>query len=305
MCKPSIFEYHPTPIVEIQHPRAQQTGIKLLIKREDLNHPFVSGNKWWKLKYNLEAAIQLDHKTILTFGGAYSNHIYATAAACRELGLKSIGIIRGEETLPLNPTLSFAKECGMELQYVSREAYRKKNNEAFIQNLKDQFGDFYLIPEGGTNELALKGVKEFAQSLSKEVEFDYLCLPVGTGGTIAGMIEGLDDSKKVLGFVSLKGGEFLEQEIQTYTDGTNFNLLHDYHFGGYAKMTQSLTDFTNQFEKDHSIQLDPVYTSKMMFGVFDLVRKGFFKKDSVVMILHTGGLQGRPYKIISGKNLNF
>lgn len=289
-----MLAYRNTPVVDLNHPILQKAGIKLFIKREDLNHPFISGNKWWKLKYNLEAAIQLDHKTILTFGGAYSNHIYASAAACRELGLKSIGIIRGEETLPLNPTLSFAKECGMELHYVSREAYRKKNEEVFIQNLKDQFGDFYMIPEGGTNKLAMKGAKEFAQSLAKEVEFDYLCLPVGTGGTIAGMIEGLDKSKQVLGFASLKGGEFLEDEIRTYTEKTNFKLLHDYHFGGYAKMTQSLTDFTNQFEKDHSIQLDPVYTSKMMFGVFDLIGKGFFNKNSTVMILHTGGLQGRP-----------
>lgn len=300
-----MLQYKRTPIVELKLSIFEKANVRVLVKCEYLNHPFISGNKWWKLKYNLEAAVKLDRKTILTFGGAYSNHIYATAAACRELGLKSIGIIRGEETLPLNPTLSFAKECGMELHYVSREAYRKKNEESFLQNLKDQFGDFYLIPEGGTNELAVKGVKEFAQSLSQEAEFDYLCLPVGTGGTMAGMIEGVDKSKQVLGFVSLKGGEFLEDEIRTYTEKTNFKLLHDYHFGGYAKMTQSLTDFTNQFEKDHSFQLDPVYTSKMMFGVFDLVRKGFFKKDSVVMILHTGGLQGKSYKIISGKNLNF
>jgi 1-aminocyclopropane-1-carboxylate deaminase len=290
-----MLQYRSTPIVELKLSIFEEASVRVLVKCEYLNHPFVTGNKWWKLKYNLEVTTKLEHKTILTFGGAYSNHIYAAAAACRELELKSIGIIRGEEPLPLNPTLSFAKECGMELHYISREAYRKKNEESFLQNLKDQFGDFYLIPEGGTNELAVKGVKEFAQSLAKEVEFDYLCLPVGTGGTMAGMIEGTDESKKILGFVSLKGGEFLEHEIRTYTEKTNFKLLLDYHFGGYAKMSQSLNDFTNQFEIDYSIQLDPVYTSKMMFGVFDLIEKKFFKKNSTILILHTGGLQGRPF----------
>ncbi len=287
------LQYNTTPIVEITTPEIQQAGIKLLIKREDLNHPFVSGNKWWKLKYNLQAAQQQGYKTLLTFGGAYSNHIYATAAAAHELGLKSIGILRGEETLPLNATLAFAKSKGMQLHYVSREVYRTKNDEAFIQSLRDRFGEFYLIPEGGTNALAVKGVAEFAHILKEEIAFDYLCLPVGTGGTMAGMIEGLDESKRVLGFVSLKGGEFLEHEIQTHTERRNFTLLHDYHFGGYAKMPQALNQFTSQFEKDHSIQLDPVYTSKMIFGVFDLIRKGFFKNDSTIMILHTGGLQGR------------
>jgi 1-aminocyclopropane-1-carboxylate deaminase len=288
-----MLQYKSTPIIELKLSIFEEANVRVLVKCEYLNHPFISGNKWWKLKYNLEAAIKLDYKTILTFGGAYSNHIYATAAAARELELKSIGIIRGEETLPLNPTLSFAKECGMELHYVSREAYRTKNEESLLQNLKKQFGDFYLIPEGGTNKLAIEGVKEFAQSLANEVVFDYLCLPVGTGGTMAGMIEGADESKRILGFVSLKGGEFLEDEIRTYTEKTNFKLLHDYHFGGYAKMPQSLADFTNQFEKDHSIQLDPVYTSKMMFGVFDLIEKKSFKKNSTILILHTGGLQGR------------
>lgn len=292
-----MMSYKPTPIIQLDLPELRDSKIKILVKCEYLNHPFVSGNKWWKLKYNLDRALELGQNTILTFGGAYSNHIYATAGACHELGLKSIGIIRGEETLPLNPTLSFAKECGMELHYVSREAYRKKSEPSFLQNLTNQFGDFYLIPEGGTNELAVKGVIEFAQSLNQEAEFDYLCLPVGTGGTMAGMVEGLDKSKNILGFASLKGGEFLEQEIQTYTDRRNFTLQHDYHFGGYAKIPQSLTDFTNQFEKDYSIQLDPIYTSKMMFGIIDLLEKGFFKNDSTIMILHTGGLQGRVKKI--------
>ncbi len=264
-----------------------------MIKREEQNHPFVSGNKWWKLKYNLEEALNAGHTTLLTFGGAYSNHIYATAAAAHELGLKSIGIIRGEETHPLNPTLSFAKASGMQLNYVSREAYRNKTEASFIEQLHNQFGDFYLIPEGGTNELAVKGCVEFAKQLNNEVDFDYLCLPVGTGGTIAGVIEGLNESKKVIGFPSLKGATFLEDEIKRYTPKKNWQLVYDYHFGGYAKVTNELMEFMNEFEKQFNVPLDPIYTAKMMFGVLDLIKKKFFEAGSTILVIHTGGLQGR------------
>lgn len=288
-----MIKYTESPLIEIKSQLFEQNGLKVFLKPEYLNHPYVSGNKWWKLKYNLQEAVEKEYTTILTFGGAYSNHIYATAAAARELGLKSIGIIRGEETLPLNPTLSFAKECGMQLHYVSREDYRKKNETTFIQELKDKFANFYLIPEGGTNGLAVKGCAEFARQLSDEVNFDFLCLPVGTGGTMAGMIEGLASTKRILGFPALKGGEFLENEIKRLTakEG-NWQLIHDYHFGGYAKSTAELEKFKTEFEKEFNLPLDLIYTSKMMFGVFDLVKKDFFKKGSTILILHTGGLQG-------------
>lgn len=263
-----------------------------MIKREDQNHPFVSGNKWWKLKYNLEEAAINGQTPLLTFGGAYSNHIYASAAAAHELGLKSIGIIRGEETLSLNPTLAFAKAKGMQLQYVSREEYRNKTESSFIEQLHNQFGDFYLIPEGGTNELAVRGCAEFANQLSSEVDFDYLCLPVGTGGTIAGIIEGLDESKKIIGFPVLKGATFLEDEIMRYTTKNNWQLVYDYHFGGYAKITHELTEFMDQVEKQFNIPLDPIYTAKMMFGGMDLIKKKFFAPGSTILAIHTGGLQG-------------
>jgi 1-aminocyclopropane-1-carboxylate deaminase len=286
--------YTATPIAELKTSVFVESGLRMLIKREDLNHINVSGNKWWKLKYNLEEAVRNGYTTLLTFGGAYSNHIYATAAAARELGLKSIGIVRGEETLPLNCTLSFAKECGMQLHYVSREDYRKKDEAEFIQKLNNKFGSFYLIPEGGTNTLAVKGCAEFARQLNDEVNFDYLCLPVGTGGTIAGMIEGLDSSKQILGFPVLKGGEFLEKEIKGFTTKEgNWQLIHDYHFGGYAKSTTELEKFKAEFEKEFNLPLDLIYTAKMMSGVVDLVKKGFFKKKSTILILHTGGLQGK------------
>ena len=224
---------------------------------------------------------------------AYSNHIYATAAAAHELGIHSIGIIRGEETRPLNPTLSFAKASGMQLHYISREEYRTKTEPSFIEQLHNQYGDFYLIPEGGTNELAVKGCAEFAKRLCKEVDFNYLCLPVGTGGTIAGITEGLDESKKVIGFPSLKGATFLEHEITKYTSKKNWRLVYDYHFGGYAKVTNELLEFMNEFEKKFNIPLDPIYTAKMMLGIMDLIKKKFFESGSTILAIHTGGLQGR------------
>jgi len=288
-----LIIYNKTPLLELKNQIIEQSGVRVLVKREDLNHPLISGNKWWKLKYNLEEALRLQKKTLLTFGGAYSNHIYASAAAAEELGLKSVGIIRGEETLPLNPTLSFAKACGMELLYVSREAYRRKSETEFVTQLHHQFGDFYLIPEGGTNHLAIKGCAEFGKRLIEEIDFDYVCMPVGTGGTIAGIVEGLSGQKQVIGFSSLKDGEFLNGEISKYTQFRNWQLNQDYHFGGYAKTTKALLDFARDFEHDFEIPLDPVYTSKMMFGVFDLMRQGYFKKGSVVLVLHTGGLQGK------------
>jgi len=289
-----LIKYTKTQVQELKSQIFEQSGVKLLIKREDQNHLFVSGNKWWKLKYNLEEALKAGrHSTLLTFGGAYSNHIYATAAAAHELGLKSIGIIRGKETLPLNPTLLFAKASGMQLHYISREAYRNKTETSFIQQLHSQFGDFYLIPEGGTNELAVKGCAEFARQINKETEFNYLCLPVGTGGTIAGMIEGLDESKKIIGFPVLKGAQFLEEEIKKYTSKKNWQLVYDYHFGGYAKVTNELIEFIDQFEKQFNIPLDPIYTAKMIFGVMDLKKKKFFEAGSTILAVHTGGLQGR------------
>lgn len=286
-----MLSYSNTPVQEIHNALFDKAGVRVLIKREDLNHPLISGNKWWKLKYNLDEAIQLGHKTLLTFGGAYSNHIYATAAAAHELGLKSIGVIRGEETLPLNSTLSFARNRGMKLHYISREAYRSKTEEVFIDHLHQIFGDFYLIPEGGTNEHAVKGVTEFAQSLG--TDFDYLCCAVGTGGTMAGLISGTSSTKKLIGFPVLKNGEFLTVEIENLLTGKyqNWELKTDYHFGGYAKMNSQLNSFIENFNTNHQILLDPVYTGKTVFGLLDLISKNFFPKGSTVLFIHTGGVR--------------
>jgi 1-aminocyclopropane-1-carboxylate deaminase len=288
-----MLSYKTTPITELEIPFLKERNIRLLVKREDLNHPFVSGNKWLKLKYNLQEAARLGHDTLLTFGGAYSNHIFATAAAGKELGLKTIGIIRGEETLPLNPTLAFAESCGMKLHYISREAYRKKSEPEFIKQLRSQFGNFHLIPEGGMNELAIKGCAEFAAQLNQEIDFDYLCLPAGTGGTVAGMIEGISHSKRIIGFSSLKGGEFLVGEVKkiTSSEKNDWTINSDYHFGGYGKATSELKKFIQEIKTTHQLPLDAVYTGKMLFGILDLATKNYFKEGSTILMLHTGGLQ--------------
>ncbi len=266
--------------------------VTLSIVREDQIHPFVSGNKFRKLKYNILEAQKHDHSRLLSFGGAYSNHIAAVAAAGKECGLKTIGIIRGEELaekLPQNPTLKYAQSCGMQLHFVSRADYREKTKKSFIDDLRRQFGDFYLIPEGGTNALAVKGCEEILTETHSE--YDHICVSVGTGGTIAGLIKASMPHQKVIGFSVLKG-TFQLSEIQKYTAKTNFEVLDTYCFGGYGKIDPDLVRFMNEFKEISGVPLDPVYTGKMMFGITDLLKKGYFKENSRILAVHTGGLQG-------------
>lgn len=283
------------PIQAIEASEFSEAHLRLFIKREDLLHPHISGNKWRKLKYNLEEARKQGHDTLLTFGGAFSNHIYATAAAGQEFGFNTIGIIRGEEHLPLNPTLQFAANCGMHLNYVNRTVYRQKDHPEFIEQLHRKFGNFYLLPAGGTNQLAVKGCTEIVNGIS---EFDYICCSCGTGGTIAGIIAGMGGKSQIIGFSALKGGDFFPSEIDKLTETyngqvfQNYQIITNFHFGGYAKATQELVDFINEFKKRYNIQLDPVYTGKMMSGIFSLAKVGFFPKKSKIMVIHTGGLQG-------------
>jgi len=274
---------------EISLPVLDEKEVRLFIKRIDKVHPFVSGNKWFKLKYNLLESEKQGLNALLTFGGAYSNHIAATAFAAQEKGLKSIGIIRGEEHLPLNPTLRFAKENGMKLHYVSRSYYKEKTNDVFLKNLKVQFGDFYLIPEGGTNELAIQGVAEILDTNDTQ---DYICCAVGTGGTIAGIINASNDKQTVIGFPAIKGFEQLEKDIDNWTNETSYKFINDYVGNGYAKINNELIDFINEFNALHNIPLDAIYTGKMMMGILDLVDKDYFLKGSSILAIHTGGLQG-------------
>ena len=274
---------------EISHPLISEKEIRLFIKRIDSIHSFVSGNKYYKLKYNLLESEKQKFSTVLTFGGAYSNHIAATAFAAKQKGYKSIGIIRGEDTIPLNDTLNFAKEQGMELNYIIREEYRQKHTEGFIKNLQNKFGRFYLIPEGGTNKFAIKGTSEI---LEKNDIQNYICTAIGTGGTISGIINSSSENQKVLGFPALKGSEELKKDIRSWSNKQNWQLITDYHFGGYAKISEDLIQFIMDFNHIQNIPLDAIYTGKMMLGIFDLIKKDFFPKGSSILAIHTGGLQG-------------
>ena len=273
-------------------------GISLVMKREDLIHPFVSGNKFRKLKYNLLQAKTENQSTLLTFGGAYSNHIAAVAYAGKEKGFQTIGIIRGDELgdkIESNPTLKFAQECGMQFEFVSREDYRLKTYSAFFEQLENKFGSFYLIPEGGTNAFAIKGCEEILTQ--EDGIFDYVACAIGTGGTISGVINSAFRYQKILGFPALKG-DFLQDEIRNFVQNENWELITEYHFGGYAKVNDELIAFINWFFEQTQIPLDPVYTGKMVFGVFDLINKNYFPENSKILLIHTGGLQG-----IQGMNL--
>ncbi|MFD2566502.1 1-aminocyclopropane-1-carboxylate deaminase/D-cysteine desulfhydrase [Pseudotenacibaculum haliotis] len=271
--------------------------IKMFVKREDQIHPFVSGNKFRKLKYNLTHAKLQGKKTLLTFGGAFSNHILATAVAGKKEGFKTIGIIRGDElgknlekTLEQNSTLRQASENGMHFEFVSREQYRQKEDQDLIKRLKKYYGDFYLVPEGGTNELAIKGCEEILTD--EDEQFDYICSCVGTGGTISGLIKSAKEHQTVLGFPALKG-DFLQGEIEGFvTERDNWKLITKYHFGGYGKFSEELIHFINQFKEQTQIPLDPIYTGKMLFGIIDMIKQDKFPQGSNILVIHTGGLQG-------------
>lgn len=284
-------------IQQVQFSEIEGKGIQLFIKREDELHHFISGNKYRKLKYNLEEAKRLNHHTLVTFGGAYSNHIAAAAAAGFEFGFKVIGVIRGDElahkideVLETNPTLKFASEHKMQFEFVSRSVYRNKTSKEFIQKLKEKFGDFYLVPEGGTNELAVKGCKEILTN--EDSKYDVVCCAIGTGGTISGLINSLEPHQKVIGFPALKG-DFLKEEIERFVlNDKNWSLNTNYHFEGYAKINSELITFINKFKSETGIPLDPIYTGKMLFGTVDLIKQNYFKEGTKIIAIHTGGLQG-------------
>ncbi|MCM4155267.1 pyridoxal-phosphate dependent enzyme [Gramella sp. AN32] len=286
--------------------RKFEDGVEVWIKREDLLHPEVSGNKFRKLKYNLREAKATGFLKILTFGGAHSNHIAATAAAGNIYEFQTIGIIRGDE-LKANrnkwsATLKYAKSCGMSFEFVSREKYREKESASFLKELRSKFGKFYLLPEGGINDLAIKGCAEILNS--EDRKFDFIAVSVGTGGTIGGLIKSAGTNQKVLGFPALKSAHF-KNDVTKLVVKTNWELFSDYHFGGYAKVDAALIDFMNKFSKEFKILLDPVYTGKLLFGIFDLAEKGYFPANSKVLAIHTGGFQGIPEmnRLLKNKNL--
>ncbi|MEA5259497.1 pyridoxal-phosphate dependent enzyme [Arcicella aquatica] len=286
-----MFQLPASPLALIKDPILDSFKVKLYLKRDDLIHPEVTGNKWRKLKFNLIEAKLQGFNQLLTFGGAYSNHIYATAAAGKEFGFKTVGIIRGDELTPdSNATLRFAHDCGMELIFVTRLDYNFRNR------LTRQYGEkFYVLPEGGTNDLAIKGVNEMVDEIYDVLNPDYICSAVGTGGTIAGIISGLRGNTKAIGFASLKGKGLLKGQIEKLLPfEKEFELNEQYHFDGYAKTTPELISFIKGFEeRNPNIMLEQVYTGKMMFGIYDLIQKGYFPENANIVAVHTGGLQGR------------
>ncbi|SHG64948.1 1-aminocyclopropane-1-carboxylate deaminase [Chryseobacterium oranimense] len=282
------------PIQEISIPHK---NIKLFIKREDLIHPQISGNKYWKLFYNINTYLEKNPENpyIITFGGAFSNHIAAVSAVGNLSGISTLGIIRGEELQDKwrdNPTLLLAKRNGMNLKFVTREEYRHK--EKLTEFLSREFPDALIVPEGGTNKDAVEGVKMMLNDQTKD--FDYLCTAVGTGGTVAGIAKFCEEDQNVIGFKVVDDAS-LEDKISELTSGRNFNLI-DSCFGGYGKIIDENIRFINEFKEKYGIPLEPVYTGKMMQKVFELIDEGYFPENSRVLCFHTGGLQG-----IEGANL--
>ena len=289
-----------TPLLQpIRTPGTEQRGVRVLLWRDDLLNPLLPGNKARKLKYNLLAAKAQGQHTLLTFGGAYSNHLAAVAVAGRQQDFQTIGLVRGEETLPLNPTLRQCAADGMRLHYLDRTRYRQLAKTGFLDEgeLAAEFGPAYVLPEGGTNPLALRGMAELVAEIRVHTEFDALAVPVGTGGTLAGVLLGLAGAGRALGIAALKGATGLAADIDRLTEEAagctycNYEVLTGYHFGGYARYSAPLLAFIQEFEARHGVLLDPIYTGKLLFGVLDLVAQGYFPVGSTVVAVHTGGLQ--------------
>lgn len=280
-------------LTKINDPFLNDHQVNLWIKRDDLLHPVISGNKWRKLKYNLDHALSIGADTLISMGGAYSNHLHALAYTGKMLGLKTIGIIRGERTSSLTPTLQDMENWGMELRFISRSAYREYRNHTHPGDLPGIEPNQYWLPEGGANKLALKGIAELVDEI--DIPYDTLCVACGTGATLAGLINTVPKQQSVLGFAALKNASFLMSDVQSLLFGefNNGEIFLDYHFGGFAKLKPELALFMNQFEQKTSIPLEPVYTGKMLYGIYDLIAKGFFKPGHRIIALHTGGLQGK------------
>ena len=282
----------PSPLEELRDDRLASAGLRLFLKRDDLINADIPGNKWRKLKYNLASARKQGHHVLLTFGGAYSNHIRATAAAGHYFGFTTIGVIRGEEHLPLNPSLDYAVRHGMRLTYLGRAAYREKMSPKVTAMLHRRFGEFYLLPEGGSNADALRGCAEIPGEIDRS--FDLICCPCGTGGTLAGLAHGLGPGQRALGFSALKGGEFLEGEVSGFqreafgTASGNWSLECRFHFGGFAKRKPTLDWFIADFHERHGLCLDWVYVAKMMYGILALAEEDSFPAGTTIVALITG-----------------
>lgn len=287
-----------SPLQKLHSSFLDEAEVQLYVKRDDLIHPLFGGNKWRKLKYNLNYAREQNYNTLLTFGGAWSNHIYATAAAAQYFGFDSIGIIRGEQHTPLNATLTFAENCGMQLHYVSRTEYRQKHQTDYQKRLQQQYGNIYILPEGGSNALALQGCAEIVAEINHELSkpFDVICCASGTGATLAGLITALKSGQSAIGFSALKGGDFLKKDVANFLNSdiseVNWQIETAFHFAGYAKIDERLISFMRAFKMQYGFALDAVYTAKMFYGLFKQIEQKAFKPGTTIIAVHSGGLQG-------------
>ena len=291
----SLSDFKPSMIQAISLDSLKEFDVSLHVKRDDLIHDVVSGNKLFKLHYHLQN-IQEQHKQVLiTFGGAFSNHLHATAYVGRQLGIRTVGIVRAEphELNNLTPTLADCQNWGMTLEPVSRSEYKLKQNSKVVQTIIEKQSNVYCIPEGGSGELGVQGAERILDGVDQS-QFDVIVMACGTGTTLAGVIRASDPHIQVIGVPVLKGASWMQAEVQQYLAPTNNNwqLALDYHFSGYAKSNQILLDFIQYIEQEASLPLEPVYTAKALYALVDLVRQEKIEKGSRILFIHTGGLQG-------------
>ncbi|MDP2097182.1 MAG: pyridoxal-phosphate dependent enzyme [Methylobacter sp.] len=287
--------FSPSILTKIDDPLLASQRIELWMKRDDLLHPVISGNKWRKLKYIIDHALSLSADTLVSMGGAYSNHLHALAYVGKVLGLKTIGLVRGEQPPMLTPTLRDMQAWGMALKFVSRSDYRLLRHYKSWHDLPGLKPGQYWLPEGGAQRLALKGVAELVAEI--DLRYDTICLPCGTGTTLAGIVEPAPEQVSVLGFAALKNAGFLAADVAALLPQcrNNWQINLDYPFGGFAKTNTELTAFIEDFELKTRIPLEPVYTGKMMYALYDLIKKHHFKPGTRIITIHTGGLQGKRH----------
>lgn len=284
-----------SPLTPINEPLLNERGLRLWIKRDDLLDPVISGNKWRKLKYILNHALQVEADTIISMGGPYSNHLHALAFVGQCLGLKTIAYVRGEKPAQLNPTLRDLLAWGMQLHFVSRSDYRALRAYKAYDSLPELKSGQYWLPEGGATDLALQGVAEIVDEI--DIDYDVLAVACGTGTTLAGLIAAMPPGKKALGVAALKGAGFLNDDVGQLLSGqigqlADWQILLDYHHGGFGKTSPELMAFIDDFQARHRLALERVYTGKLLFGLYDLIRQGFFTPGQSIVAIHTGGLQG-------------
>ena len=280
----------------ISHPLFEKYQLHVSIKRDDSIHPIISGNKWRKLKFNLDFAKKHNYTGIISFGGSFSNHIHALAFACQQQGLMSIGIIRGEKEYENNFTLSMAKKWGMELHFVDRKTYRLREDPNYLAELQESYPDYLTVPEGGSNTLALKGVGEIITELNQQCEFDTLLTPVGSGGTLAGLIKADVNQHNLIGIAVLKQNGYLTEQVNTLLENSsnysNWQIMSEFHRGGYAKFSKEDAQNILIFNQQTGFTFEPVYSGKMILALLALIEQQYFPKGHRIVILHTGGLQG-------------